>query len=77
MDNVTTATPIGGVTLEQYAQIAKAIATQRLDEHGAARYAQSRGISPSDWGWAARGWNARMDRDTDLAARFGRLFEEA
>jgi hypothetical protein len=70
--------PIAGVTLEQYAGIAKAAATPGVDTAGLVRVALARGVaSEAAWHEAQEGWNARMKGDTRLATHFGHLYQAA
>jgi hypothetical protein len=70
--------PIAGVTLEQYAAISKAAATQGADAAGLVRLALARGVvSEEAWQEAQEGWNARMKGDTQLATHFGHLYQAA
>jgi hypothetical protein len=68
--------PIAGVTLEQYASIAKAAATPGVDSDGLVSLALARGVaSEAAWHEAQDGWNARMRGDTQLATHFGHLYQ--
>jgi hypothetical protein len=68
--------PIAGVTLEQYASIAKAAATPGVDSDGLVSLAVARGVaSEAAWHEAQDGWNARMKGDTQLATHFGHLYQ--
>jgi hypothetical protein len=70
--------PIAGVTLEQYAAISKAAATQGADTAGLVRLALARGVASEDaWHEAQEGWNARMKGDMQLATHFGHLYQAA
>jgi hypothetical protein len=70
--------PIAGVTIEQYAAISKAAATQGADEAGLVGLALARGVSdPAAWQDAYDGWNARMQGDMQLATHFGHLYQAA
>ena len=68
--------PIAGVTLERYAEVAKAIqnAQARTTEAMAAVVA-AKGLSQEVWDAAYEGWNARMKGDMQLATQFGHLFQ--
>jgi hypothetical protein len=70
--------PIAGVTLEQYAGIAKAATMPGVDADGLVRLALTRGVaSEAAWHEAQDGWNARMKGDTQLATHFGHLYQAA
>jgi hypothetical protein len=70
--------PIAGVTIEKYAAIAKAAATQGADEDGLVGLALARGVeSPEAWQEAYAGWNARMQGDMQLATHFGHIYQAA
>lgn len=70
--------PIAGVTIEQYAAISKAAATQGADEAGLVGLALARGVvSAEAWQEAYDGWNARMQGDMQLATHFGHLYQAA
>jgi hypothetical protein len=70
--------PIAGVSLEQYAEISKAAATQGVDSAGLVRLALARGVvSEEAWHEAQEGWNARMKGDMQLATQFGHLYQAA
>jgi uncharacterized membrane protein YdfJ with MMPL/SSD domain len=75
--------PIAGVTLEQYAAISKAAATQGAahvgsDDNSLVGLALARGVeSAAAWQEAYGGWNARMQGDMQLATHFGHLYQAA
>lgn len=70
--------PIAGVTLELYAAISKAAATQGVDAPGLVQLALARGVvSEEAWHEAQEGWNARMKGDMQLATQFGHLYQAA
>jgi hypothetical protein len=70
--------PIAGVTIEQYAAISKAAATQGADEAGLVGLALARGVASGEaWQEAYDGWNARMQGDMQLATHFGHLYQAA
>jgi hypothetical protein len=68
-------TPIGGVTLEQYVEISKAIAAAGPSsaEEGLA-VAASKGVSADDWKAAMDGWNQRIRTNGGVAHQFNVLF---
>jgi hypothetical protein len=70
--------PIAGVSIEQYAAISKAAATQGADEAGLVGLALARGAADAaSWQEAYDGWNARMQGDMQLATHFGHLYQAA
>jgi hypothetical protein len=70
--------PIAGVSLELYAAISKAAATQGADQDGLVGLALARGVdSAESWQAAYDGWNARMQGDMQLATHFGHLYQAA
>jgi glutamate formiminotransferase len=69
--------PIAGVSLEQYAQLAKTIGERHLDQAGIEGFVQSRGLSPEAWQAAYDGWNARFKGNMALSTRFGMLYQQA
>lgn len=70
--------PIAGVSIEQYAAIAKLGANQGADEAGLVRLALARGVESAEaWQEAFAGWNARMQGDMQLATHYGHLYQAA
>ena len=68
-------TPIGGVTLEQYASISKAIAASgSSDEASAASAAAAQGVSAENWKEAVEGWNHRIKTNGGVAHQFNQLY---
>jgi hypothetical protein len=68
-------TPIGGVTLEQYAAIAKEIAASgSSDEASATSVAAGKGVSADDWKEAVEGWNHRIKTNGGVAHQFNQLY---
>lgn len=68
-------TPIGGVTLEQYVEISKAIAASgSSDEASAASVAAGKGVSADDWKAALDGWNQRIRTNGGVAHQFNQLY---
>ncbi|MGD0198898.1 MAG: hypothetical protein ABSC56_13475 [Solirubrobacteraceae bacterium] len=68
-------TPIGGVTLEQYVEISKAIAAAgSSDEASAASVASGHGVSPENWKEAVDGWNHRIRTNGGVAHQFNQLY---
>jgi len=68
--------PIAGVTLQQYADVSKAMqnAQARTTEQLLA-VAAVKGLPQETWEAAYEGWNARMKGDMQLATQFGHLFQ--
>lgn len=69
--------PIAGVTLEKYAQLAKAIGERRLDQAGTESFVQLHGVTPGDWQAAYDGWNQRFKGNMALSTHFGMLYQQA
>jgi len=69
--------PINGISLEQYARIAKTIGEQRLDQAGTEALVQRLGLSVADWQAAYDGWNARFKGNTQLSVQFGTIYQSA
>lgn len=68
-------TPIGGVTLEQYAAISKDIAASgSSDEASAASAAAAKGVSAENWKEAVEGWNQRIKTNGGVAHQFNQLY---
>lgn len=66
--------PVRGVSLEMFADIAKAIAMRdETDAHGAT-LALDLGIEPNDWWLASRTWNARIAAEPTVAEFFAARF---
>jgi hypothetical protein len=63
--------PVSGVSLEQYAAVAKEIGA---DQSRAATVAMSHGISPSDWEAAQAGWAARMQANRAVGQQFNHYY---
>ena len=68
---------ISGVTLEQYARIAKTAASRGADEEGLVAIAAEHGVAREDWLAAYAGWNERFKGNMPLAAKFGLLYQRA
>jgi hypothetical protein len=69
--------PINGITLEDYARIAKTIGEQRLDQAGTEALVQRLGHSSSDWQAASDGWNDRFTGNTALSVQFGTIYQSS
>jgi hypothetical protein len=68
-------TPIGGVTLEQYAEISKDIAASgSSDAASAASAAAAKGVSAENWAEAVEGWNHRIKTNGGVAHQFNQLY---
>jgi hypothetical protein len=67
--------PIAGVSLERYAQLAKAIGERHLDQAGIAALIAGQGLTLEAWQEAYNGWNARMKVNLALSNQFGRLYQ--
>ena len=66
--------PIGGVSLELYAEISKSLATVNYDQTQAPGLAAARGVSADNWKAAVEGWNARMQTNPAVGQRFNALY---
>jgi hypothetical protein len=69
--------PINGISLERYAQLAKTVGEQRLDQAGTDAMVTANGHTPADWQAAYDGWNARMKANIGLATQFGTIYQSA
>jgi hypothetical protein len=69
--------PINGITLEEYARIAKTIGEQRLDQAGTEALVQRIGHTVADWQAAYDGWNERFKGNTALSVQFGTIYQSA
>jgi len=74
VDGATLA-PINGITLEEYARIAKTIGEQHLDQAGTEALVQRVGHGVADWQAAYDGWNDRFKGNTALSVQFGTLYQ--
>ena len=68
--------PINGISLERYAQLAKTVGEQRLDQAGTEAMVIANGHTAADWQAAYDGWNARMKANLALSTRFGALYQQ-
>jgi hypothetical protein len=67
--------PIEGVSLEQYAQIAKGAADQGItDEAGVMAYAEQQGVAGAAFQVAMHGWNDRMKQSMAVGQRFNAIY---
>ena len=69
--------PIAGVTIETYAELAKAIGDRKLDQAGIESFVQLHGLTPEAWQAAYDGWNERFKGNMPLAVHFGNLYQQA
>jgi hypothetical protein len=75
--DASTLEPINGISLEEYARIAKTIGEQRLDQAGTEALVQRLGHSVADWQGAYDGWNDRFKGNTALSVQFGTIYQSA
>lgn len=75
--DASTTAPINGISLEEYARIAKTIGEQRLDQAGTEALVQRIGHSVADWQGAYDGWNDRFKGNTALSVQFGTIYQSA
>jgi hypothetical protein len=66
--------PISGVSLEQYAQIAKGLAAVGYDQSKGPEIAATHGVSADSWQAAVDGWNERIKSTPEIASRFNALY---
>lgn len=66
--------PIGGVTLEQYAAVCKQLGASAADPAAAHAAAQAHGIAPDAWDAAAAGWGERMRGGSAVGQKFNQLY---
>jgi hypothetical protein len=69
--------PIAGISLERYAQLAKAVGTRRLQGLELDAFLVGNGHNATDWQAAYDGWNARMKANMGLSTQFGTLYQSA
>jgi hypothetical protein len=69
--------PVGGVSLELYAQLSRELGERGATVDQAPALAAERGIDAADWDAAVAGWNQRMAADPAVAAQFSRLYRGA
>jgi len=69
--------PIAGVTIEKYAELAKAVGDRKLDQAGIDSFVQLHGVTPEAWQTAYDGWNERFKGNMALAVHFGNLYQQA
>jgi hypothetical protein len=69
--------PLNGITLEEYARIAKTIGEKGLDQAGTEALVQRIGHTVADWQGASDGWNERFKGNTALSVQFGTIYQTA
>jgi hypothetical protein len=69
--------PIAGITLEKYAELAKAIGERKLDQTGIESFVKMHGLTPETWQAAYDGWNERFKGNMALSVHFGNLYQQA
>lgn len=75
--DASTLEPINGISLEEYARIAKTIGEQRLDQAGTEALVQRIGHSVAEWQGAYDGWNDRFKGNTALSVQFGTIYQSS
>lgn len=68
--------PISGVSLAQYAEISKNLASVNYDQSRSAEVAARFGVSADDWATAVAGWNARMTANREVGKVFNSLYTQ-
>ena len=66
--------PIGGVSLQDYAEVGRQLAAVGNDLTLAPQLAASRGVDAGDWAAAVEGWNQRMLANPAIARELHRLY---
>jgi DNA primase len=66
--------PIDGVTLEQFAEVAKGLAEYNYDQNMAVQVAGMKGIPADKWLSASAAWNDRIKANPAVAQRFNALY---
>jgi hypothetical protein len=69
--------PIAGISLERYAQLAKAVGARKLQGVELDSFLVGNGHNPADWQAAYDGWNARMKANMGLSTKYGALYQQA
>ena len=67
--------PIGGVTIELYAELSRELGARGYTLDQAPALAAERGIAAADWQAAVDGWNGRMGANPAVALEFNRLYQ--
>jgi hypothetical protein len=68
--------PVRGVSLEMFADIAKAVESRDDADLHARDLALGMGIEPNDWRLACRTWNLRISTDPAVAQQFTMRFRD-
>ena len=66
--------PVEGVTLEQFAEVAKGLAEYNHDQSMAVQVAGMKGIAADVWQTASETWNERIKSNPAVAQRFNALY---
>lgn len=66
--------PIGGVSLDLYAEISRELANRGYDQSQAVEVAASKGVSGESWQAAIDGWNGRMKTNPAVGQQFNKLY---
>jgi hypothetical protein len=66
--------PVAGVTLEQFAEVAKGLAEYNYDQNMAVQVAGMKGIAPDAWRTGSEAWNERIKANPAVAQRFNALY---
>jgi len=66
--------PVGPVTIEIWAEVAKGLAAYNYDQSKAVEIAAEKGISAEDWEAGQTEWNARLQRNPAVGQRFNALY---
>jgi hypothetical protein len=69
--------PIAGISLERYAQLAKAVGARKLQGAELDAFLVANGHSGADWQAAYEGWNARMKANMGLSTEYGGMYQQA
>ena len=67
--------PIGGVSIELYAELSRELGARGATMEQAPAVAAERGIAADDWHAAVAGWNQRMATNPAVALEFNRLYQ--
>ena len=67
--------PIGGVSIELYAELSRELGARGYGLEQAPALAAERGIAAADWHAAVAGWNQRMAVNPAVALEFNRLYQ--
>jgi hypothetical protein len=69
--------PIGGVSLELYAELSRELGARGYTLEQAPALAAEHGVGADDWQAAVAGWNQRMAANPAVALQFNRLYQGA